>query len=109
MRRPGKVVRQTTSAREEAIRDNDVPGDDARENHVRGRKNVQDPPGRLLLPSGAWQNRQLSQTYTTQVETSPIEPSSGTPWASGWPSDCPGSPSGRPRPAVGSACCRPAR
>ncbi|MFC3575022.1 AraC family transcriptional regulator [Streptomyces yaanensis] len=44
-----------------------------------GRKNVQDPRERLLVPSGAWQNRPLSQTYTGKTTASRTPPSSGTP------------------------------
>ncbi|MFR0356821.1 AraC family transcriptional regulator [Streptomyces sediminimaris] len=47
----------------------------------RERKNVQDARGRLLLPSDAWQNRQLSQTYAPGTERKPTPPSSGTPSA----------------------------
>ncbi|WP_306189855.1 AraC family transcriptional regulator [Streptomyces sp. MK5] len=57
--------------------------------YQRERKNVQDARPRLLLPSGAWQKRQLSQTYapaaryrTTAENRTPT--SSGTP--SGWES-----------------------
>ncbi|MER6127153.1 AraC family transcriptional regulator [Streptomyces sp. NPDC001795] len=46
---------------------------------IPGRKNVQDPQGRLLLPSGVWQNRPLSQTYTGKTTESRTPPSSGTP------------------------------
>ena len=45
----------------------------------RERKNVQDARGRLLLPSEAWQNRQLSQTYVPKAEENRTPPSSGTP------------------------------
>ncbi|MFF0789065.1 AraC family transcriptional regulator [Streptomyces spiralis] len=52
--------------------------------YQRERKNVQDARPRLLLPSGAWQKRQLSQTYapaarerTTAENRTPT--SSGTP------------------------------
>lgn len=67
------------------------------------RKNVQDLPDHLLVPSGAWQNRQLPQTYMPTAEENPADratkesptpPSSGTPSESGSPSDCPVSPSG---------------
>ncbi|MET7698448.1 AraC family transcriptional regulator [Streptomyces sp. NPDC005485] len=58
------------------------------------RKNVQDPHGNLLLPSDAWQNSKLSQTYAVTTAENPTQPSSGTPWGSGSPSDCPVSPSG---------------
>ena len=47
----------------------------------RERKNVQDARGRLLLPSEAWQNRQLSQTYAPRTTGRPMPPSSGTPSA----------------------------
>ncbi|WP_159670438.1 AraC family transcriptional regulator [Streptomyces mexicanus] len=64
----------------------------------RERKNVQDARSRLLLPSGAWQKKQLSQTYAPApgrpVPTSPTPPSSGTPSGSASRWDCPGSPSG---------------
>lgn len=62
--------------------------------YQRERKNVQDGEGRLLLPSKAWQNRQLSQTYAKKTAENPTQPSSGTPWESGSPSACPVSPSG---------------
>jgi AraC-like DNA-binding protein len=52
--------------------------------YQRERKNVQDARPRLLLPSGVWQKRQLSQTYapaarerTTAENRTPT--SSGTP------------------------------
>lgn len=47
--------------------------------YQRERKNVQDGDGRLLLPSRAWQNRQLSQTYAVKKAENPTPPSSGTP------------------------------
>lgn len=63
--------------------------------YQRERKNVQDVDGRPYLPSRAWQNRQLSQTYAVKkAAENPTRPSSGTPWESGSPSDCPVSPSG---------------
>jgi len=62
--------------------------------YQRERKNVQDSSGRLLLASGAWQNTQLSQTHTPTVEEGRTPPSYETPSESGWPSDCPVSPSG---------------
>jgi AraC-like DNA-binding protein len=62
--------------------------------YQRERKNVQDARSRLFLPSTAWQNRQLSQTYAPTAEESPTPPSYGTPSGSGSPSDSPGSPSG---------------
>ncbi|MET7974165.1 AraC family transcriptional regulator [Streptomyces mirabilis] len=62
--------------------------------YQRERKNVQDADGRPYLPSGVWQNRQLSQTYAVKkAAENPTRPSSGTPWESGSPSDCPVSPS----------------
>jgi AraC-like DNA-binding protein len=61
--------------------------------YQRERKNVQDSQQRLLLPSGAWQNRQLSQTYAMKTAENPTPSSYETPSESGWPSDCPGSPS----------------
>ncbi|WP_234425609.1 helix-turn-helix domain-containing protein, partial [Streptomyces kebangsaanensis] len=60
----------------------------------RERKNVQDTRSRIFLPSTAWQNGQLSQTYAPTAQESPTPPSYGTPSASGSPSDSPGSPSG---------------
>jgi AraC-like DNA-binding protein len=48
--------------------------------YQRERKNVQDPQRRLLVPSKAWQNRQLSQTGRAEAGRTP--PSSGTPWGS---------------------------
>ncbi|MGD1223797.1 MULTISPECIES: AraC family transcriptional regulator [Streptomyces] len=62
--------------------------------YQRERKNVQDHHGRLAVPSGVWQNRQLSQTYAVKDAENPTPPSSGTPWESGSPSDCQVSPSG---------------
>jgi len=62
--------------------------------YQRERKNVQDSSGRLLLASGAWQNTPLSQTHTPTVEEGRTPPSYETPSESGWPSDCPVSPSG---------------
>ncbi|SOE63177.1 transcriptional regulator, AraC family [Streptomyces sp. OV198] len=62
--------------------------------YQRERKNVQDADGQPYLPSGVWQNRQLSQTYAVKkAAENPTRPSSGTPWESGSPSDCPVSPS----------------
>jgi AraC-like DNA-binding protein len=62
--------------------------------YQRERKNVQDADGRPYLQSGVWQNRQLSQTYAVKkAAENPTRPSSGTPWESGSPSDCPVSPS----------------
>ncbi|MGX1477926.1 UNVERIFIED_CONTAM: AraC-like DNA-binding protein [Streptomyces canus] len=62
--------------------------------YQRERKNVQDPPGRLLLASEGWQkNRQRQRIRTPTVEAGRTPPSYGTPSGSGWPSDCPGSPS----------------
>ncbi|MFF0225131.1 AraC family transcriptional regulator [Streptomyces sp. NPDC004629] len=46
--------------------------------YQRERKNVQDPRRRLLVPSEAWQNRQLSQTYAPKTQGKPTPPSSGT-------------------------------
>jgi len=43
----------------------------------RERKNVQDARGRLLLPSGAWQNRQLSQASVRNAEGRRTPPSYG--------------------------------
>jgi AraC-like DNA-binding protein len=51
----------------------------------RERKNVQDAGQPLLLPSEAWQNRQLSRTYAPEKETGPTRPSSGTRSESGSP------------------------
>jgi AraC-like DNA-binding protein len=51
----------------------------------RERKNVQDARGRLLLPSHAWQNRQLSQTYVPEAAKKPTSPSYGTPSESASP------------------------
>jgi AraC-like DNA-binding protein len=51
--------------------------------YQRERKNVQDAPRGLLVPSEGWQNRQLSQTYGAR--TSPTPPSSGTPSESASP------------------------
>ncbi|GGX70829.1 AraC family transcriptional regulator [Streptomyces fructofermentans] len=62
--------------------------------YQRERKNVQDPGGDLRLTSGAWQNRQLPQTPAARPTESPTPPSYETPSESGWPSDCPASPSG---------------
>ncbi|MFJ9908554.1 AraC family ligand binding domain-containing protein [Streptomyces sp. NPDC101152] len=45
--------------------------------YQRERKNVQDQQRRLLVPSKAWQNRQLSQTGRAEAGRTP--PSSGTP------------------------------
>lgn len=44
----------------------------------RERKNVQDAGRRPRLPSDAWQNRQLSQTYAPTTEESRTPPSYGT-------------------------------
>ena len=43
----------------------------------RERKNVQDATGRLLLPSDAWQNRQLSQANVRKTEERRTPPSYG--------------------------------
>ncbi|WSB87019.1 AraC family transcriptional regulator [Streptomyces cellulosae] len=73
--------------------------------YQRERKNVQDARGGLSVTSGAWQwNGQQSTSTRTYgpitegmtrsgPEGSRTAPSSGTPWASGSPSDSPGSPS----------------
>ncbi|WP_203614021.1 AraC family transcriptional regulator [Streptomyces sp. SID13726] len=61
--------------------------------YQRERKNVQDPSGRLLVPSEAWQNEQLPQ-ISMPAEESPTQPSYGTPSGSASPSGSPGSPSG---------------
>ncbi|WP_189310295.1 AraC family transcriptional regulator [Streptomyces brasiliensis] len=61
------------------------PGAYQRERDKRGRKNVQDPGRRLLVPSGAWQNRQLSQTYAPKTPANRTPPSSGTPSESASP------------------------
>lgn len=61
--------------------------------YQRERKNVQDAGGRLPVPSDAWHNRQLSQTYVPKKAENPTPPSSATPSESGSPSDCPVSPS----------------
>ncbi|MFB7596118.1 AraC family transcriptional regulator [Streptomyces sp. NPDC056160] len=58
--------------------------------YQRERKNVQDARSRLLLPSGRWQKRQLSQTYAPAAQEPPTEenrtpPSPGTPSGSGSP------------------------
>ncbi|MFI2641252.1 AraC family transcriptional regulator [Streptomyces sp. NPDC018610] len=57
--------------------------------YQRERKNVQDGGPGLLLPSGTWQKRQLSQTYDPVVHRKTAEnrtrPSSGTPSGSGSP------------------------
>ncbi|MFD9432168.1 AraC family transcriptional regulator [Streptomyces sp. NPDC060002] len=53
--------------------------------YQRERKNVQDPPGGLLVPSWPWQNRQLSRTYAPTAEDGPTPPSYGTPSGSGSP------------------------
>ena len=60
----------------------------------RERKNVQDARGRLLLPSGAWQNRQLSQASVRNAEGRRTPPSYGMRSESASPWDCPASPSG---------------
>ncbi|GGK90041.1 AraC family transcriptional regulator [Streptomyces flaveus] len=62
--------------------------------YQRERKNVQDPQERFLLPSEAWQNRQLSRTHMAKTAENPTPPSYETPSESGSPSDCPVSPSG---------------
>lgn len=62
--------------------------------YQRERKNVQESRREILVPSGAWQNMQLSQTYAVKTAENPTPPSYGTPSESGWPSDCPVSPSG---------------
>nr|WP_240437065.1 AraC family transcriptional regulator [Streptomyces sporangiiformans] len=62
--------------------------------YQRERKNVQDPQERLPLPSGAWQNRQLTQTRAPRTAENPTPPSYETLSESGLPSDCPVSPSG---------------
>lgn len=77
--------------------------------YQRERKNVQDPGTGLLVPSGAWQNRQHPQTYEQRTTTpmsaleqrarvldrrsGPTPPSSATPSGSESPSACPDSPS----------------
>ncbi|MER6978572.1 AraC family transcriptional regulator [Streptomyces carpinensis] len=53
--------------------------------YQRERKNVQDAPSRLLLPSGVWQKRQLSQTYAPAAQERPA-PENRTPPSSGTPS-----------------------
>jgi len=53
--------------------------------YQRERKNVQDPPGALLLPSGSWQNRKLSRTYAPTAGDGRTPPSYGTPSGSGSP------------------------
>ncbi|MFF8594966.1 AraC family transcriptional regulator [Streptomyces sp. NPDC015220] len=58
--------------------------------YQRERKNVQDTRSRLLLPSGVWQKRQLSQTCAPAAPETPATgdrtpPSSGTPSGSGSP------------------------
>lgn len=53
--------------------------------YQRERKNVQDPPGPLLVPSRSWQNRQLSRTYGPTTEESQTPPSYGTPSGSASP------------------------
>lgn len=59
-----------------------------------GRKNVQDAPPGLVLPSGGWQqNRQLSCNPGAPGRANPTAPSCGTPSGSVSPSDSPGSPS----------------
>jgi AraC-like DNA-binding protein len=65
------------------------PGAYRRERHRLGRKNVQDSYGRPLLPSGAWKNRPLAQTWTQTWTGTAAE--SGTPPSSGTPSES-GSP-----------------
>ncbi|WP_328750978.1 AraC family transcriptional regulator [Streptomyces sp. NBC_00285] len=62
--------------------------------YQRERKNVQDPSEQPLLTSEAWQNNQQSQIRTPMAEESRTPPSYETPSESGWPSDCPVSPSG---------------
>lgn len=49
------------------------------------RKNVQDPRWRPPVPSGAWQNRPLSQTYAGTTAEGRTRPSSGTPSESASP------------------------
>ncbi|MGW3122643.1 AraC family ligand binding domain-containing protein [Streptomyces sp. NPDC001107] len=51
----------------------------------RERKNVQDARGRLLLPSGAWQTRQLSQAHVRKTEEKRTPPSYETPSESASP------------------------
>jgi len=51
----------------------------------RERKNVQDAGGRLLLPSDAWQTRQLLQTCVPKAERNRTPPSYGTPSESASP------------------------
>jgi AraC-like DNA-binding protein len=53
--------------------------------YQRERKNVQDVRGRLLVPSDAWQNRQLSQTYAPTTEEGRTPRSYATPLESGSP------------------------
>lgn len=63
--------------------------------YQRERKNVQDAERGPYLLSGVWQNRQLTQRHTgKETAENPTPSSSGTPWESGSPSDCPVSPSG---------------
>ncbi|CAM5498246.1 MULTISPECIES: AraC family transcriptional regulator [Streptomyces] len=62
--------------------------------YQRERKNVQDSSGPLLLASERWQNRAHSQIGNPTGAESRTPPSSETPSESGWPSDCPVSPSG---------------
>lgn len=62
--------------------------------YQRERKNVQDSSGQPLLTSEAWQNNQQSQTRTPMTQESRTPPSYETLSESGWPSDCPVSPSG---------------
>lgn len=62
--------------------------------YQRERKNVQDPIAGPVVPSVTWQNRQRPRArapHHHRPRATP--PSSGTPWASGSPSDSPASPS----------------
>ncbi|MET7452294.1 AraC family transcriptional regulator [Streptomyces sp. NPDC005574] len=53
--------------------------------YQRERKNVQDTRGRLVLPSDAWQNRQLTPTSAPATEDDLTRPSYATPSESGSP------------------------
>jgi AraC-like DNA-binding protein len=53
--------------------------------YQRERKNVQDARGRLLLPSDAWQNRQLPPTHAPATEDDRTRPSYATPSESASP------------------------
>ncbi|MFF1300515.1 MULTISPECIES: AraC family transcriptional regulator [unclassified Streptomyces] len=53
--------------------------------YQRERKNVQDSGRGLVLPSDAWQNRQLSRIHAPTTEEGRTPPSSGTPSGSGSP------------------------